>query len=51
MEEMSQIGKWWKKLLLMIEEWEVGKVEKLMKMELVGKAESREDLPLPYNKT
>jgi hypothetical protein len=35
----------------MMEKWEVGKVEQLMKMELVGKVESREDLSLPYNKT
>jgi hypothetical protein len=38
MEEISNIGKWWKKLILMMEEQgEVGKVEELMKMELVGK--------------
>jgi hypothetical protein len=35
----------------MMEEQEVGKVEQWMKMELVGKVESMEDLSLPYNKT
>jgi hypothetical protein len=34
---------------MMEEQGEVGKVEQLMKMELVGKVESRESLP--YNKT